>query len=495
MSANLAESSLLPSRQEAAQELLRRQDASQSLLAFTKYTTPKWTDGKIHREICVQAERVVRGEIDRLMLLCPPQHGKSQIISRRLPAFMLGLDPSRDVIAASATADLAEGFGRDVRNCISSQECQNVFPDLMLAEDSQAKGRWNTRQGGAYVAIGVGGQLYGKGGMAIIDDPFGSWDDAQSELQREKVWDWYQGTLYNRIRPGQPIIVIQHRMHEDDLAGRLIAKQAQGGDKWEIVNLPALIEDPPWVERYDSIALKRIKANTAARQWSALYLQNPAPDEGTFFKREWFRRYRPEQLPKAMHRYLSSDHAPAGMEDSDFNCMRVWGLSGKDLYMLDGFRHQSTIDVAMERVVGNKDEKKVGLIQKHKPLCWFPEDDNNWKSVAGFVTKEMRRQSVFCRIEPISPHGNDKIVKAQAFQGMASMGCVWIPEGTEGDEVIEQYVRFPGSKHDDEVDAAAVIGRAIDEAHPAILAPPVDKPKPRGDYDSHTQEDDSWKVA
>ena len=234
------------SPQQAAQEILRRDLAAENLKAFTEYTTPNWVAGPIHEAICEQAERVERGEIDRLLLLCPPQHGKSEIISRRLSAWMLGRNPHRDIISASATATLAEGFGRDVRNCIASPECRNVFPNLVLAGDSKARGLWNTRHGGTYYAVGIGGQLFGRGGMAIIDDPFGSWEEAQSELQRDKVWSWYTGTLYNRVRPGQPIIVIQHRMHEDDLAGRLIEKQKDGGDKWEIINLPADVDNPPW---------------------------------------------------------------------------------------------------------------------------------------------------------------------------------------------------------------------------------------------------------
>lgn len=473
-----------------------RRAARKTLQAFTEYTTLNWRAGKIHRIICEQCDRVVRREVDRLMLLCPPQHGKSSTASKRLPAYVLGHIPTTDVISASATAQLAEEFGRDTRNCIASPEYRVLFPETTLAEDSQAKGRWNTTQGGGYYAVGVGGALMGRGGeLGIIDDPFATWEDAQSTLQRDKVWDWYTGTFYNRIRPGGAIIVIQHRMAEDDLAGRLIEQQRAGGpDKWEIVELPALLDDPPWVERYDRAALERIKAVSGPRKWSALYLQNPTPAEGTFFKREWFRRYTPEQLPRALHRYMSSDHAPAGTEGGDYTCVRVWGLNGSDLYLLDGFRHQETMDVSMERVVGRKAEKKIGLIQKHRPLAWFPEDDNNWKAVAGFVTKSMREEGAFCRIEPISPNGADKEVKAQAFQGMASMGCVWIPVGPEGDELIEQYVRFPGGRNDDEVDAAAVMGRAIADAHPAVTTTPAPPPKAGRDYEK-VQEADSWKVA
>ena len=138
------------SPQQAAQEILKRDEAAENLKAFIEFTTHKWEAGPIHEAICTQAERVVNGEIDRLLLLCPPQHGKSEIISRRLSAYILGKNPHKDIISASATATLAEGFGRDVRNCITSPEYQNVFPNMHLAGDSKAKGLWSTLQGGSY---------------------------------------------------------------------------------------------------------------------------------------------------------------------------------------------------------------------------------------------------------------------------------------------------------------------------------------------------------
>ena len=122
------------------------------------------------------------------MLLCPPQHGKSTIASRRVPAMVLGINPQTEVISASATSPLAEEFGRDVRNCIASSEYRALFPQTRLAEDSAAKGRWHTDQGGGYYAVGIGGALMGRGGnLGIIDDPFATWDDAQSETTRRKV--------------------------------------------------------------------------------------------------------------------------------------------------------------------------------------------------------------------------------------------------------------------------------------------------------------------
>lgn len=458
------------SPQEAARELLRRRHARTSLLGFTGYTTPRWKPGKIHRAICEQLDRVVRKEIDRLMLLCPPQHGKSEITSRRFPAYVLGHEPTEDWISASATAELAEGFGRDVRNCISSREYQNVFPDVQLAEDSQAKGRWNTKQGGAYNAIGIGGQLFGKGGGAVIDDPFGSWADAQSEVSREKVWDWYQGTLYNRIRPGRPIIVIQHRMHEADLAGRLIAKQATGGDKWEIVNLPALIDDPPWPERYDSAALERIRANTDPLQWSALYQQNPMPDEGVFFKREWFELFDPAKLP-ACHKYMSGDFAVTEGGGDHTEIATHAYLNGTLHLGFDGWYGQTSADVWIEQLIDQA--------ARHSPFAFFGEMGPIRRSIEPFLLRRMRERVKHIPLVWL-PRPHDKPTMARSLQGMAAMGKVKIADTAYGNRLLAQLIQFPMAQTDDGVDMAALMALAVDQAHPAIIVAPGPKETPRG---------------
>lgn len=418
------------------------------------------------------------------MLLCPPQHGKSEASSRRFPAYVLGRNPQADVISASATAELAEGFGRDVRNTVMSGEYANVFPDTQLAEDSQAKGRWNTRQGGSYYAVGVGGHLFGRGGMAIIDDPVGSWTDAQSELQRENVWQWYRGTLYNRVRPGQPIILIQHRTAEDDLAGRLIEAQKAGGDKWEIVELPADINDPPWVERYDAVALERIRANTDQRQWSALYMQNPTPDEGTFFKREWFEFVDAKKAAAGAHKYTAGDFAvtEGGGDWTELGTHAY--RDGEITLAVEGWRGQTSADVWIERLIDQFDSQK--------PLCFFGESGPIRRSIEPFLTRRMRERGKFCRLEWIT-RGHDKATMARPLQAMASMRRIKIADTEYGHHLLTQMLQFPGGRLDDALDMAALLPLAIDQAHPAFSAKPS-AVKPRDGYDKQ-REEDSWKVA
>jgi hypothetical protein len=481
-------SNLQVSPQEAATELLNRRTARRSTQAFIEYVEPKWKAAKIHKAICEQLDRVLfKKEIDRLMLLCPPQHGKSLSSSERAPALALGLRPDMDVISASATAHLAEKFGRSVRNCVASREYQNLFPETELAEDSQAKGEWRTKQGGGYYAVGIGGALMGRGAeLAIIDDPFATWEDAQSELTREKVWEWYTGTLYNRVRPGGPIIVIQHRMHEDDLVGRLIEQQNHGGDKWEIIELPALLEDPPWPERYDRAALERIKAISGPRKWSALYLQNPTPDEGTFFKREWFKFYK--EPPKLNH-FMSSDFAVTE-GGGDFTEIATHGVDvNDDLYLAtDYWFGQTSADVWVEKICDQ--------IIKNKPFAFFGESGGIKRSVEPFLKKRMRERQAFCRIDDCwLPSVADKASRALALQARASMGKVYLPDNEGGHRILTQLLQFPAGKYDDAVDMCGLIARAIDQTHPATQIPTATK-KQVPDYGGFDDKDeDSWKVA
>src|SRR6516162_8297500 len=154
-------SSLLALKQGLETEK-RRRAAKTSLISFTEFTYPRYEAAAIHKQIAEQLERVERGEIDRLMLLVPPRHGKSELASRRFPAWYLGRHPDKQFISASASATLAEDFGRDVRNLMNSSEYQEIF-ETKLAEDSQARGRWTTSEGGSYFATGVGGALMGRG--------------------------------------------------------------------------------------------------------------------------------------------------------------------------------------------------------------------------------------------------------------------------------------------------------------------------------------------
>jgi len=438
---------------QAAAELLERRRARQGLLPFTNYTNGAYRAAPHHTLIAEKLEAVGRGEIKRLMICMPPRHGKSELASRRFPAWYLGQNPDRQIIAASYNSDLSNDFGREVRNIVASPEFRNLFP-VELAQDSKAANRWHTNAGGMYVAAGVGTAITGRGAdVLLIDDPFKDRKEADSEIQRKTVWDWYTSTAYTRLMPGGAVVVINTRWHDDDLSGRLLAEQEDGGDQWDVLSLPAITgERALWPEWYPMERLEQIRSVLPARDWNALYQQNPIPDDGDYFKAGWFGEY--AELPENLVKYGASDYAVTD-QGGDFTEHGVFGVDfNKNLYVLDWWRGQESADVWIDR--------KCDLIGTHKPHCWFGESGPIRRAIEPFMMSRMTQRNAFCRIEWL-PSVADKPTRARSIQAMASMGKVFFPKNApwKGD-VLGQLLRFPAGKHDDAVDVFSLIGRGLE---------------------------------
>lgn len=471
----------------AARELLRRTDAAESLIAFTEYTFPRYQTAKHHRIIAEQLERIERGEIDRLMLLVPPRHGKSELASIRLPAFFLGRQPHKQFLSVSATDGLASDFGRSVRNCINSAEYRAVFKTT-LAEDSQAKGKWHTSDGGIYYALGIGGSVLGRGGDCIlIDDPYATMADAQSELTRKNVWDWYTGTAYNRLMPGGAIVVINHRMHEDDLCGRLLAQQAAGGDRWEVVELPAVNDagEALWPDAYPIEALERIRRNSQARFWSALYQQRPAPEDGDYFKAEWLRPYDKAPARETLRVYGGSDYAVTS-DGGDYTVHAVVGLDPEGrMYLLDLWRQQASADKWIEAF--------CDLVLAWKPMAWAEEQGQIRSGVGPFIDRRQRERKAYVAREQFPTRG-DKAVRAQSIRGRMALEGLYVPHNAPWyPDFRSELLSFPAGKHDDQVDAIGLVGQLLDRMMSGSKPRLVEKPI-RDRWDRKDREEVNWKT-
>ena len=475
------------SDEQMEEELARRVDAQMSLIKFTELTFAKYRTAKHHRLIAEQLERIERGEIDRLMLLVPPRHGKSELASHRFPAWFLGRQPDRQFLSVSATESLASDFGRAVRNTISSPEYRAIFDRTTLAEDSQAKGKWHTGQGGVYYSLGIGGSVLGRGAdCMLIDDPYASMADALSELTRKSVWDWYTGTAYNRLMPGGSIVVINHRMHEDDLCGQLLAQQAAGGDKWEVVKLPAINDDGTalWPDAYPIEALERIRVNSQARFWSALYLQNPTPDEGDYFKVDWLKPYDKAPSIHTLRVYGGSDYATTS-DGGDFTVHCVVGLDPEGrMYLLDLWRKQAASDEWVEAF--------CDLVKEWRPIAWAEETGQIRSGVGPYIDRRQRERQAYCVREQFPTRG-DKAVRAQSIRGRMALEGLYVPTRAAwyGD-LRSELLSFPAGKHDDQVDALGLVGQLLDRMmageHPA-------KPEKPENMSGYRRYDDEHRPA
>lgn len=446
--------SLQLSPQAAATELLARRKARAGLIEFTKYTNPAYVAAPHHELIAAKLEAVERGEIKRLMIMMPPRHGKSELASRRFPAFFTGRNEGKQIIAASYNSDLANDFGREVRNIVSSSEFRALF-DTTLSQDSQAANRWHTDKGGMYVAAGVGTAITGRGAdILLIDDPFKDREEADSELRRQRVWDWYTSTAYTRLMPGGAVVVINTRWHDDDLSGKLLEEQEKGGDQWDVLSLPAISLDnePLWPEWYPLERLEQIRSVLPARDWNALYQQNPIPDDGDYFKADWFGEY--EELPENLTTYGASDYAVTD-GGGDFTEHGVIGVdANKNIYIKDWWKKQAASNVWID--------SQCDLIVKHEPLCWFGETGPIRRSIEPFLMQRMQSREAYCRVEWLASI-SDKPTRARPIQAMASMGKVFLPKNAPWKaDLLNQLLRFPAGKYDDGVDVLSLFGRGLE---------------------------------
>jgi predicted phage terminase large subunit-like protein len=455
--------SLLALASAAEKEATRRQ-ATASLISFTEFTFPRYQTAALHRQIAAQLERVERGEIDRLMLLVPPRHGKSELASRRFPAWYLGRHPERQFISASASATLAEDHGRDVRNLINGAEYADVF-ETRLAEDSQARGRWRTQAGGSYFAIGVGGALYGRGAdVLLIDDPFGSMADARSERVRKEVWSWWGGTVYNRLERNGKIVLINHRTHTQDLSGMLLEQQAAGGDKWDVVEVKALLDDgiAAWPERYDAATLARIKQNISAKDWSSLYQQSPVIEEGGFFKEDWIKPIIwPHGAPPPFVRTYGASDLAMTSGGGDFTVHVVIGIDTENrMHLLDMWRKQA----APKEWV----EAQCDMIKRWKPAWWAHERVHIVAGIGPYLETRMRQRQAYCTQELFVAR-HDKAVRSQSIRGRMELNGLFVRADAPWLSDLKAELRsFPDGQHDDIVDSLGLVGQLMDRWAPGV---------------------------
>lgn len=473
------------------QELAQRELCRRRLLPFIQRFRPKYNAGWVHADICRRLERfmrqVERGEEPRLLLMCPPRSGKSEIGSRHFAPWVLGQHPDWEIIAASHTSSLSMSFSRYIRDLMRNPAYSAVFPDAVLDPSSQSTENWNLTRGGGYLAAGVGTGITGRGcSILLLDDLVKDIEAADSITIRDNTWEWYLSTAYTRLAPGGGVIGIMTWWSADDWAGRIQeAMNAGDGDKFEIVRYPAIneygdeyvLEDDSIVEiqpgrlvpagarmtrqqgtaihpaRYTTEAMLRIKRNLIAggqkRVWDALYQQNPVPDEGNFFNKEMFRYYGSPPARSELYVYQAWDFAISEGKESDYTVGVCIGQDHYDnLYILDVRRFRSgdggyIIDEILDfAATWNAD------------VLGF-EDGQIWKAIEFQFQKRCEERRQYPSYELLKPL-TDKMVRANPLKGRMQLGKVFFDKHAPYfTDLHKEFLHFPAGKHDDQVDAVA----------------------------------------
>lgn len=449
-----------------------------------------------HHKLLIEAlEAVERGEIPRLAVFMPPGSAKSTYASVLFPPWLMQRQQQANLLAASHTTELAEKWGRRVRNLVNEH---SVTLGIQPAPDSQAAGRWALTSGAEYYAAGVGTGIAGfRAKYGLIDDPIRSRQDADSELIRDRIWDWYINDFRTRLVPGAAEILIQTRWHEDDLAGR-----ALNHSKWHVISLPAIAEhddqlgravgEPLWDDDAYGYGdqIEQLRCNTPARTWSALYQQRPAPEEGDYFKAEWLKPYTTEQRParSTMRVYGGSDYAVTS-DGGDFTVHVIVGLDPEgQLYLLDLWRKQAASDVWVETF--------CDLAIEWKPIGWAEEQGQIRSGIGPYLDRRQRERKAYVAREVFPTRGGDKAIRASSIRGMMAAGGLYVPiDAPWYSDLRSELLSFPAGKYDDQVDALGLVGQLLDKMMKG-RKPTSEKPKARLDWFEKADDDrTNWKTA
>ena len=457
------------------------------LLNFTEYTKPDFEAGEHHREICGALQEFVRDvelkKSPRLAVMAPPRHTKSELASRRLPAWVMGKHPRWQYISTCYGSDFAMDFGREVRDIIQSPRYKNLFKTCEIRDDNAAANRWATTMGGMYIGQGVGGSITGRGGhICAIDDPVKNRQDADSEVIQKRNWDWYTSTFYTRLMPGAGVLIICTPWSDKDIVFHAIEQ-----DDFRVIRLKALDQNRAlWPAWYPIDALKQIKQVLPPRDWNALYQQEPTPEEGIYFKKDSLQRYVPGDQPETLRRYVTTDFAVTEKIEADYTVFGDWGVDEEGhWWLLDVYKAQkeSTEWVSV----------LTDWFKKKKPLKCFGETGVIRRSVEPWLLRQMRKTSAFCSLEWIN-RPRDKGAMASSFRGMCEMGLVHFPLTEDGETVVSELLKFPAGEHDDCVDMCAMVGLAVDQGVDATEVKSEPKVE-ETDAWGRPKRTDSWRLA
>lgn len=413
----------------------------------------KWQKANHHSLVCDALMRVFTGECTRLIINIPPRYSKTELAVVNFIAWSLGHAPDSEFIHLSYSGELAAANSSNIMQVVQHEAYRDIFPEITLAND--AKHHWRTTAGGVVYTSGVGGTLTGFGagkergdqsfgGAIVIDDPHKA-DEARSDVVRKSVITHFQNTVESRKNSKRtPIIVMMQRLHEEDLAGWLLA--GGNGEKWEHLCLPALSDTKPyqalWPEKHDVPALQLMQ-RASPYIFAGQYQQRPAPLEGGLFK--------PDQL-------VTVDAVPVG----NIRWIRGWDLGSTD----DGDYTAGARIGALEDgrfIIGHVLNEQMKVHDRDAALINTAKADGRTTKISipqdpGQAGKTqvvyLTRALAGFRVSS-SPESGDKITRAEPFAAQVNVGNVLILRGGWNEPLREQMRNFPNSKFDDMIDACS----------------------------------------
>lgn len=443
-------------RQQAAKELLRRRKARGSLLEFIVYMNPDYILSDFSRQVCAALDEFIVEMMDGLrpilIIGAPPQHGKSEIVSRYLPAYFFGKYLDNRLAALSYAKDLASDMNRDVQRIMMSEEYKILFPESCLNSkrvvtvEVEAKRNSETFEivghRGSYVSQGVGGPLTGKRvDLGIIDDPIKNAQEALSETVKRGIWNWYISTFLTRLSKDSGQIIMATRWATDDLSGEVIKKFPRA----RVLSFKAIDDNGKALvpELHPVDKLLEMKSTMSEYFWSAMYQQEPIILGGNIFKSEHWRYY--TALPPMKRKIIFADTAQKTKEQNDFSVFQCWGQSfDSGVYLIDQVRGKWE---APELQTTAKAFYNKHNAERGRPVSAFKVED---KSSGTGLIQSLRKEGL-----PIIgiPRDIDKVTRALDTVPLVESGNVYLPENAPWlSDYLTEFSAFPNGAYDDQID-------------------------------------------
>lgn len=443
--------------------------AKSDFAAFVLYTKLDYDMQWFHKVICNKLTEFEQGKIKKLMLLAPPQHGKSELSTRRFPAYLLGKNPNRKIVIGSYNSTLATNFNRDVQRIIDDELYHKIFPNTILNESNVSTDRRQNylRNSEIFETVGYKGfvKTVGRGGaltgtpidIGIIDDPIKDREEAMSLTIRESAWNWLTDVFETRFHNASQFLFMVTRWHEDDPAGRLLKRdgEVKNGGEWTVIKFPALKTNDPsdfdprqldealWEERHSKLRIDLIRSNNP-RTFNSLYQQDPKPDDSdVLWTDKWIEET--DNIPELKKFAIALDPSGSGKDDSD-ECGIIAGGLGVDgkIYI--------TIDETGIYTPLKWANKAVYLHESNNANCIVAEVNQGWDMVHTIihqiepkikVEEVISKKGKYLRAEPIVSLYQQGLVKHKKGLGKLKYEMTtWTPDDSYSPGRIDALVHL-----------------------------------------------------
>lgn len=453
----------------------------EDLMAYILCNDPTYIPSKVHVYLCEKLQRLIetKGE-RRLIINMPPQHGKSRLIAEEFTSFLLGRDPTQNIVIAGYNTELPLKNSKNIRRRFESDAYRAIFPDSKMSTDTRTANNWTTTKNGGIRAVGLGAGLTGnRASCLIIDDPHKDRAAAESLTSREHIWDWYQSVAMTRLTPDSIVIVIMTRWHEDDLVGRLTNNQyvqdleSKGfqNQVYEHINFEAICEDPEtdmlgrkegevlWPENKDIDFIEARKVMLTAYEFNALYKGKPVGKGGNVVDIEMINYIEPHEAPPNLEKVRAWDLAITTKQTSDFTASALCAYDKQNdlFYILNIFKRRLNWHDIKKQVAryGDLESNRIGI-----------------ETVAGFITayEEIKEERMGKNlVVSLTPKG-DKLTRANPWLAKVEAGRCYIAKGSWNYDFMEELRTFPDGVHDDQIDAVTLCWTMLNKGSKLLVA-------------------------